>query len=104
MTTSNCSYCQRISNALREALNTGKEGTPITLKAQFDGDPALPGTGGNYLFRLVDSLAGYINPATLCETLNESWMRRELLNHYQQQIALLQRGIEYADTTPEPLL
>jgi len=71
----------RIFDAIGRTMKTGATANVITIKAEFETDPALVGHGGaQYLARLAASVVTLLNAGTdYGEVIRDLWMRRELI-------------------------
>jgi replicative DNA helicase len=69
----------RIFSAIGRTLQAGSIANVVTLKAEFDSDPALADQGGaKYLAILSASVVTLHNIADYGEVIRDLWMRREL--------------------------
>jgi len=72
----------RIFSAIGKTIQAGTIANVVTLKAEFDSDPALADQGGaKYLALLSASVVTLHNIADYGEVIRDLWMRRELLAH-----------------------
>src|SRR5262249_29787479 len=70
----------RIFAAVGKMLSTGSIANAVTLKPEFDADPALIDQGGaHYLARLSASVVTLHNTSDYAEAIRDLWMRRELM-------------------------
>jgi replicative DNA helicase len=70
----------RIYAAIGKLVGAGKVANVITLKDQFERDPALADVGGaKYLSKLAGSVVTIINAPDYADAVRELWLRRELV-------------------------
>lgn len=68
----------KLFEALQRNYREGRICNPITLKSEFENDPALKAEGGiQYLVKLVANAHG-LNPVDYCFEIHQAWMKREL--------------------------
>lgn len=76
----------RIFDAMGRMVKAGKTANAITLKAEFETDPALLGRGGAaYLARLAASVVTLLNAGTdYGEAIRDLWMRRTAIARFEE--------------------
>src|SRR5215472_6439834 len=71
----------RIFAAIGKMLQAGSVANVVTLKAEFDSDPALADQGGaKYLVRLSANVVTLHNIADYAEVIRDLWVRREVVD------------------------
>src|SRR5215472_4626916 len=71
----------RIFSAIGRTLQVGSIANVVTLKAEFDSDPALADQGGaKYLALLSASVVTLHNIADYAEVIRDLWVRREVVD------------------------
>ncbi|MDF2764293.1 MAG: helicase, partial [Rhodospirillales bacterium] len=70
----------RVYAAIGGLLERGQVANPVTLKGQFDQDPALAEVGGaQYLIRLAAAVVSIINAADYGRIVHDLYLRRQLI-------------------------
>ena len=70
---------QRIFKAVISAIHSGKAASPVTLKPQFNSDPALENIGkAGYLAKLAGRVHGLLDVRTYATVVFDMFKRREL--------------------------
>src|SRR6516165_2837572 len=71
----------RIFDAIGRMVRDGKVANVVTLKTEFEADPALVDQGGGvrYLARLAGSVVTLRNATDYAEEIRDLWLRRELV-------------------------
>lgn len=70
----------RVFEEVRKRVRRGETANCLTLRQQFDRDPAFPNGGGwNYLVKLENSVISIIALPDYAITIRDLWRRRELL-------------------------
>ncbi len=70
----------RIYATIGALIERGQVANPVTLKAQFDQDPALAEVGGaQYLVRLAAAVVSIINAADYGRIVHDLYLRRQLI-------------------------
>lgn len=78
----------RIYDAIEDCIKRGLTATPITLRAIFEGDPALAEVGGaQYLVRLMGGAATTINAGDYAKLIHDCFLRRQTVVTCEQAIA-----------------
>ena len=91
----------RIFSAIGKTIQAGTIANVVTLKAEFDSDPALADQGGaKYLALLSASVVTLHNIADYGEVIRDLWMRRELLAHAEA----LKTAIGSPDASTEDMI
>jgi replicative DNA helicase len=71
----------RIFTAIRVIIERGQIANPVTLKTQFDQDPALSEVGGaQYLVRLAAAVVSIVNAADYARIVHDLYLRRQLID------------------------
>ncbi|HXV23289.1 MAG TPA: replicative DNA helicase [Alphaproteobacteria bacterium] len=70
----------RIFAAIGGTIERGQVANPVTLKGQFDQDPALSEVGGaQYLIRLASAVVSIFNAADYGRIVHDLYLRRQLI-------------------------
>ena len=70
----------RIFTAVQTMVERGQVANPVTLKMQFDQDPALTEVGGaQYLVRLAAAVVSIVNAADYGRIVHDLYLRRQLI-------------------------
>jgi replicative DNA helicase len=70
----------RIFTAIQTTVERGQVANPVTLKTQFDQDPALSEVGGaQYLVRLAAAVVSIVNAADYARIVHDLYLRRQLI-------------------------